>query len=46
MKNFNQTKAGYTIIETMISISVFLVVIMIGMDTLLNANVVHQNLKI
>jgi len=42
MKNFNQTKAGYTIIETMISISVFLVVIMIGMDTLLNANVVHQ----
>jgi type II secretory pathway pseudopilin PulG len=37
-----KTKAGYTIIETMISISVFLVVVTIGMDSLLNANLLHQ----
>ncbi|MEK7569584.1 MAG: prepilin-type N-terminal cleavage/methylation domain-containing protein [Patescibacteria group bacterium] len=36
-KNF-----GFTIIETMIAISLFLVVVMAGMDALLNANVVHQ----
>lgn len=37
-----KTKGGYTIIETMIAISLFLVVIMIGMDSLLNANLLHQ----
>lgn len=33
---------GYTIIETMIAISIFLVVVMIGMGALLNANLVHK----
>jgi hypothetical protein len=43
MKNFfSKKKGGYTIIETMIAISLFLVVVMMGMDSLLNANVVHQ----
>ena len=34
--------SGYTIVETMIAISVFIVVIMSGMAALLNANVLHQ----
>ena len=34
--------SGYTIIETMISISLFLVVVMSGMGALLNANLVHE----
>lgn len=38
----NQRNKGYTIIETMIAISLFLVVIMAGMGSLLNANVLHQ----
>jgi hypothetical protein len=44
MENFpKQTRqAGYTIIETMIAISLFLVVVTMGINTLLNANVVHQ----
>ena len=33
---------GYTIIETMIAISLFLVIIMTGMGALLNANLLHQ----
>ena len=33
---------GYTIIETMISISLFLILIMTGMTSLLNANLVHK----
>jgi type II secretory pathway pseudopilin PulG len=53
-KNFKNKKAcpqclqhrccrrGYTIIETMISISLFIVVVMAGMDSLLNANLLHQ----
>ena len=40
-KNNKQNK-GYTIIETMIAISIFLVVVMIGMTALLNANLIHQ----
>ncbi|MFA4975273.1 MAG: hypothetical protein WC839_02800 [Candidatus Paceibacterota bacterium] len=32
---------GYTIIETMIAVSIFLIIIAVGMDALLNANVVH-----
>ncbi|MES3031745.1 MAG: prepilin-type N-terminal cleavage/methylation domain-containing protein [Patescibacteria group bacterium] len=35
-------KGGYTIIETMIAVSIFLIVVMIGMGSLLNANLVHQ----
>ena len=42
MQNKNNNKNGYTIIETMIAISLFLVVIMIGMGALLNANLVHR----
>lgn len=35
-------KAGFTIIETMIAVSLFLVVVTIGMGALLNANLLHQ----
>jgi len=38
----NTNIAGYTIIETMIAVSLFLVVITTGTNALLNANVVHQ----
>jgi type II secretory pathway pseudopilin PulG len=41
-KNNFKTKGGYTIIETMIAISVFLVIVMEGMGALLNANLLHQ----
>jgi type II secretory pathway pseudopilin PulG len=33
---------GYTIIETMIAVSLFIIIVMIGMNALLNANVLHQ----
>jgi len=33
---------GYTIIETMIAVSLFLVIVMTGMGALLNANLLHQ----
>src|SRR3989339_1858241 len=39
---------GYTIIETMIAVSLFLVIIMAGMGALLNANLLHsksQNMR-
>lgn len=39
---FKKNKNGYTIIETMISIAVFLIVLMIGMNSLLNASSLHQ----
>lgn len=43
MQNKNNKKnKGYTIIETMIAVSLFLVVVMAGMGALLNANVLHQ----
>lgn len=35
-------KNGYTIIETMIAVSLFLIVVTVGMNALLNANVVHK----
>src|SRR3989338_5225602 len=38
----SQKKGGFTIIETMIAISLFLVVVIIGMNSLLSANVAHQ----
>lgn len=41
MKKINK-KNGYTIIETMIAISLFLVIVMSGMGALLNANLLHQ----
>jgi len=42
MRNKNNRQNGYTIIETMIAVSVFLVVAMYGMDSLLSANLLHQ----
>jgi prepilin-type N-terminal cleavage/methylation domain-containing protein len=39
---FKKINDGYTIIETMISIAVFLIVLMIGMNSLLNASSLHQ----
>lgn len=33
---------GFTIIETMVAVALFLVVVLTGMDALLNANLVHQ----
>ncbi len=41
-KLISKTNRGYTIIETMISVSVFLVVVLAGTSTLLQANVLHQ----
>jgi prepilin-type N-terminal cleavage/methylation domain-containing protein len=44
----NNKQEGYTLIETMIAISIFLIVVTIGMDSLLNATLVHnksQNLR-
>ena len=38
----NASRGGYTIIETMIAISLFIVIVMVGMNALLNANVIHQ----
>ncbi len=41
-KEILKNKDGYTIIETMIAVSVFLVVIMTGLGALLNANFLHK----
>ncbi len=43
-KNIKQKNKqnGFTIIETMIAISLFLIIIMAGMGALLNANLLHQ----
>ena len=41
MKKLNNKQNGYTIIETMISVSLFIIVIMSGMGSLLNANLLH-----
>ncbi len=35
-------KKGYTVLETVIAVAIFLVVVTIGMGALLNANLVHQ----
>jgi len=48
MKNIVKNKKqnqGYTIIETMISISLFLIVVTMGMNALLNANVLLNKAK-
>jgi len=41
-KKLNKSSSGYTILETMIAISLFLVVVTVGMNSLLSANVLHQ----
>ena len=38
----NASRGGFTIIETMISVSIFLIVVMIGIDSLLNASLIYQ----
>ena len=42
MQNQNNNQRGYTIIETMIAVSLFIVVTMSGLGALLNANLLHQ----
>jgi type II secretory pathway pseudopilin PulG len=42
MNKFLHNNKGYTLIETMIAVSLFIVVVTIGMDALLNANLLHQ----
>lgn len=43
MKRINlKLNKGYTIIETMIAVSIFLVIAVTGMGALLNANLLHQ----
>ena len=42
MKKINSKQSGFTIIETMISVSIFLIVITIGMGSLLNASLLNQ----
>ncbi|MDP9249380.1 MAG: prepilin-type N-terminal cleavage/methylation domain-containing protein [bacterium] len=42
-KNIKNTKnRGYTIIETMIAVSLFVIIVLTGTNALLNANLVHQ----
>lgn len=38
----NKNNKGYTIIETMVAISLFLVIVIFGMNALLNVNLVNQ----
>lgn len=41
-KKNNKLEDGFTIIETMIAVSLFVVIVTIGMGALLNANLLHQ----
>jgi Tfp pilus assembly protein PilW len=41
-KNITKKESGYTIIETMIAVSLFVIIVTIGMGALLNANLLHQ----
>ena len=42
IKKFRRINQGYTIIETMIAVSLFIIIVMMGMNALLNANVLHK----
>ncbi len=42
IKKIIKNKKGYTIIETMIAVSLFIIIVMAGMGALLNANLLHQ----
>jgi len=42
IKKFRRINTGYTIIETMIAVSLFIIIVMAGMGALLNANLLHQ----
>ena len=41
-KNIIKKESGYTLIETMIAVSLFIIIVMVGMGALLNANLLHQ----
>jgi Tfp pilus assembly protein PilW len=41
-KTIRKKNNGYTIIETMIAVSLFVIIVMTGMGSLLNANLLHQ----
>ena len=41
-RNLKNKKSGFTIIEMMIAIAIFLIVVMIGMGALLNDNAIHR----
>lgn len=41
-KNIIKKESGYTMIETMIAVSLFIIIVMMGMGALLNANALHQ----
>ncbi len=41
-RTYKKRVGGYTIIETMVSVSVFLVVVVSGMGAFLNANLLHE----
>lgn len=45
MQNKDNSKNGYTIIETMIAVSLFIVVVMIAMGALLNASLLNEKSK-
>src|SRR5665647_2970799 len=42
IKKFRRINQGYTIIETMMAVSLFIIIVMMGMNALLNANVLHK----
>jgi hypothetical protein len=42
LKKNLKLKGGYTIIETMISVALFIIIVTAGMGALLNANLLHQ----
>lgn len=44
-EHIKKNKGGYTIIETMIAISLFIIIVMLGMGALLNANLLSQKSK-
>jgi len=47
-RQVNASRGGFTIIETMITISIFFIVVVIGMGAVLNANLLHnksQNMR-
>ena len=47
-KKYIKKESGYTIIETMIAVSLFIIIVMAGMGALFNANLLHnksQNMR-
>jgi len=42
LKKIFKTEGGYTILETMIAVSLFIIIVMIGMGALLNGNLLHR----